>query len=133
MSYPHYSSDCVDYHGRVIDWRGTVRPVEIITLCGSTKFKEQFEQEMRRLTLEGNIVISVGLFGHIEGLDMGTDDAPSETKIMLDELHKRKIDMADRVHVINVGGYVGASTRSEIAYAEKWKVPITYLEEHALV
>ena len=98
-----------------------------ITLCGSTRFKAFFESEMRRLTLEGFIVISVGLFGHIEGLDMGTDDEPSETKQMLDNLHLRKIDLASRVHVINVGGYIGTSTAREIAYAEATGKAVTYL------
>lgn len=90
----------------------------VITLCGSTRFKEQFIEAQKRLTLEGNIVISVGLFGH-----SGDDEVWNEgTKEMLDDMHKRKIDMADAIYVINVGGYVGSSTRSEIEYARKnWK------------
>ncbi len=102
---------------------------EVVTLCGSTRFKEAFESENRRLTLAGHIVISVGLFGHAEGLDMGTDEAPSRTKRMLDDLHLYKIDLADRVHVINVGGYIGTSTRREIDYAESTGKAVTYLEE----
>lgn len=93
----------------------------IITLCGSTRFKDEFYEAQKRLTLEGNIVISVGLFGHSgdsevwDGMDEGT---LSKTKEMLDDMHKRKIDMADGIYVINVGGYIGDSTRSEIEYAE---------------
>lgn len=87
----------------------------VITLCGSTRFKEQFLEAQKRLTLEGNIVISVGLFGH-----SGDDEVWTEgTKEMLDDMHKRKIDMADSIYVINVGGYIGESTRSEIEYARK--------------
>ena len=87
----------------------------VITLCGSTRFKEQFLEVQKRLTLEGNIVISVGLFGH-----SGDDEVWTEgTKAMLDDMHKRKIDMADAIYVINVGGYIGESTRSEIEYARK--------------
>ncbi|MGH7791483.1 MAG: hypothetical protein ACREOB_04130 [Thermodesulfobacteriota bacterium] len=100
----------------------------IVVLCGSTRFKNEFEEEMRELTLEGYIVISVGLFGHIEGLDMGTDLNPTLIKQQLDELHMRKIDLADRVHIINVGGYIGTSTSKEIAYAQKNGKLITYKE-----
>jgi hypothetical protein len=96
---------------------------KIITLCGSTKFKDEFTAEQKRLTLEGNIVISVGLFGH-----SGDDEVWSEdTKIMLDDMHKRKIDLADEIFVINVGGYIGSSTRSEIEYALKNGKIVKYL------
>lgn len=96
----------------------------VITLCGSTRFKEQFLEAQKRLTLEGNIVISVGLFGH-----SGDDEVWTEgTKEMLDDMHKRKIDMADAIFVINVGGYIGESTRSEIAYARENGKRILYLE-----
>ena len=96
----------------------------IITLCGSTRFKEQFLEAQKRLTLEGNIVISVGLFGH-----SGDNEVWAEgTKAMLDDMHKRKIDMADAIYVINVGGYIGESTRSEIDYAKKHGKQILYLE-----
>ncbi len=83
---------------------------KVITLCGSTRFKNEFMEAQKKLTLEGNIVISVGLFGHA-----GDDEVWTEgTKAMLDDMHKRKIDMADEIFVINVGGYIGSSTRSEI-------------------
>jgi hypothetical protein len=98
---------------------------KIITLCGSTKFKDQFIEEQKRLTLEGNIVISVGLFGHAGDNEVWSED----TKVMLDDMHKRKIDMADEIFVINVGGYIGSSTRSEIEYAFKNNKPVKYLEE----
>lgn len=93
----------------------------VITLCGSTRFKNEFIEAQKKLTLEGNIVISVGLFGHAgdsevwENMDEGT---LTKTKEMLDDMHKCKIDMADYIYVINVGGYIGDSTRSEIEYAE---------------
>ena len=85
----------------------------------------------KRLTLEGNIIISVGLFGHSgdsevwDGMDEGTR---SKTKEMLDDMHKRKIDMADEIFVINVGGYIGESTRSEIDYAIMNGKKVRYLE-----
>ena len=105
---------------------------KVITLCGSTRFKDEFMEAQKRLTLEGNIVISVGLFGHSgddkvwESMDEGT---LTKTKEMLDEMHKRKIDMADEIFVINVDGYIGESTRSEINYAMEKGMPVRYLEE----
>ena len=104
---------------------------KVVTLCGSTRFKDEFMEAQKRLTLEGNIVISVGLFGHSgdnevwENMDEGT---LTKTKEMLDDMHKRKIDMADEIFVINVGGYIGSSTRSEIDYAIAAGKPVHYLE-----
>ena len=104
----------------------------VITLCGSTRFKDQFMEAQKKLTFEGNIVISVGLFGHSgdqevwENMDEGT---LTKTKEMLDDMHKRKIDMADAIFVINVGGYVGSSTKSEIEYAITHGKEVRYLEE----
>lgn len=95
-----------------------------MTLCGSTRFKDEYLAVQKRLTLEGNIVISVGLFGH-----SGDDEVWTEgTKAMLDDMHKRKIDMADEIFVINVGGYIGESTRSEIEYARTHGKVVKYLE-----
>ena len=88
-------------------------------------------ETQKRLTLAGNIVISVGLFGHSgddevwDGMDEGTQ---SKTKAMLDDMHKRKIDMADSIFVINVGGYIGDSTKAEIEYAKEHEKEISYLE-----
>ena len=97
---------------------------KIITLCGSTKFKDDFMRVQKKLTLQGYIVISVGLFGH-----SGDDEVWTEgIKTMLDDMHKRKIDMADEIYVINVGEYIGSSTRSEIEYAKKTGKKINYME-----
>ncbi len=110
----------------------SARRFPVVTLCGSTRFKEEFLKVQKELTLKGYIVISVGLFGHSgdnevwENMDDGT---LTETKKMLDEMHKQKIDMADEIFIINPGEYIGDSTRSEIAYAEKHGIPVRYLEE----
>jgi len=96
---------------------------KVITLCGSTRFWRAFEIANAELTLQGNIVISVGLYGHEVGIDMN-----GEVKKKLDELHKRKIDISDEIFVVNVGGYIGSSTRGEIEYAEKHNKKISYLE-----
>ena len=102
-----------------------IQNYKIVTLCGSTRFKEQFLEAQKRLTLEGCIVISVGLFGH-----SGDDDVRKPgVKEMLDDMHLRKIDLADEIFVINVGGYIGESTRREIAYAEKTGKKVNYLED----
>ena len=78
----------------------------------------------KKLTLEGNIVISVGLFGH----SGDTEAMDEETKAMLDRQHLAKIDLADEIFVINVGGYIGNSTRNEIAYAKNKGKIVTFLE-----
>lgn len=102
-----------------------VNGFKVITLCGSTRFKNEFLEAQKRLTLEGNIVITVGIFGH-----SGDDIVWTEgVKDMLDRQHLAKIDLADEIFVINVGGYIGDSTRREIAYAEYKGKTISYLEE----
>jgi len=100
-----------------------IKRFRIITLCGSTKFKEHFIEQQKKLTLEGNIVISVGLFGH-----SGDDEVWTEgTKEMLDDMHKAKIDLADEIFVINVDGYIGESTENEIQYAILNDKKVSYL------
>lgn len=100
---------------------------EVVVLCGSTRFSEAWAKARYDLTLEGKIVLTIGCDTKS---DEGLGITP-EQKEALDELHKRKIDMADRVFVLNVGGYIGASTRSEIEYAEWFEKPIDYLENPA--
>lgn len=97
---------------------------KVITLCGSTRFKNEFLMVQKKLTLEGHIVISVGLFGHSGDKEVWDID----NKQMLDDMHRKKIDMADEIFVINVGGYIGESTKSEIEYAKSQGKPIKYLE-----
>ena len=96
---------------------------KVITLCGSTKFKDAFIEVQKQLTLKGYIVISVGLFGH-----SGDDEAWNDgVKEMLDDMHKRKIDMADEIMVIDVDGYIGESTESEIEYAKSKGKKVRFL------
>lgn len=101
----------------------------IVCLCGSTRFYDEFQRANYDLTMRGEIVLSVGFYPHAQGRHghgegVGHDSA---AKFALDELHKRKIDLADYVFVLNVGGYVGESTRSEIDYARAHRKPIRYL------
>lgn len=103
---------------------------EVVCLCGSTRFKDAYRAENKRLTLQGKVVLSVAFFGHADDEAVAVSGAEKER---LDAVHKRKIDLADRIHVLNVDGYVGDSTRSEIAYARERGVPVTWLEPaHAL-
>lgn len=97
---------------------------KIITLCGAAKFFKEFEAQNYRLTLEGNIVLSIGCNTKSdEGLKLS-----KKAKANLDELHKRKIDLSNEIFVLNVGGYIGESTAKEIAYATATNKVINYLE-----
>lgn len=101
---------------------------EIVCLCGSNRFIDTFRAENLRLTLEDRIVLSVGCNTKS---DVGLSLTPT-ARANLDELHKRKIDLADRVHVLNVGGYVGDSTRGEIEYALAHGKTVSFLEDPSL-
>lgn len=109
-------------HGR--DAEHTEAPV--ITLCGSTRFKAEFMEANQRLTMAGNVVVSLGVFGHTDLPDYDWTEA-SSLKRTLDRIHLQKIRMADEVYIIDPGGYVGESTRREIAYAESLGKPVRYL------
>jgi len=103
----------------------------IVTLCGSTKFKDEFVKQNLRLTLQGVIVLTIGC-------DMKSDKeifeklSPEELRLVkakLDVLHFRKIDLSDAIFVLNVGGYIGESTERKIVYAKSIGVNVQYLEE----
>lgn len=83
----------------------------IITICGSTRFRAEIAEANRSLTLSGFIVLAPGVFGH-DG-----DPLTDEQKVKLDRLHFEKIDLSSGIYVVNPGGYLGDSTRAEIAYA----------------
>lgn len=97
---------------------------KIVYLCGSTKFKEAFERANKEETAKGKIVLTVAMFGHLEGLDMSSD-----IKKTFDEVHFDKILLADEIFILNVGGYIGESTKNEIEYAIQNKKQIKYLEK----
>lgn len=123
-------SDCrrvEDHFADVRCFRGrgevpAARP-RIVCLCGSTRFGEAFQAANLRETIAGNIVLSIGC-------DMKSDadiGLPADTKAKLDELHLRKIDLADEVLVLNVGGYIGQSTARELAYARECGKVVRFL------
>lgn len=96
----------------------------IVCLCGSGRFRAAFEKAEFDETLAGKIVLTIGCNMH----DVARSDELKVHKPMLDELHLRKIDLADQVLVLNVGGYVGESTVREMAYAARLNKPIRLLE-----
>ncbi len=102
---------------------------KIVCLCGSTRFAEEFHKQNLRLTLQGFIVLSIGcdMKTDAEVFEGYTPEQLAKVKIDLDVLHLAKIDMADRILVLDVDGYIGESTRREIAYAEMRRKEIVYL------
>lgn len=103
----------------------------IVCLCGSTRFSDAFREANLRETLAGKIVLSIGcdMKGDAELFAHMTEAERLKLKDELDELHRRKIDLADEVLILNVitdehpKGYIGNSTRGELEYArEHFKV-----------
>lgn len=108
---------------------GMKRP-EIVCLCGSTRFTEAYREANLRLTLEGKIVLTVGCDTKSDS-ELFAPEELARLKPGLDELHLRKIDLADSILVLNAGGYVGESTAREIEYARKHSKPVAWLEATA--
>ena len=98
----------------------------VVCLCGSTRFMAAFHAAGWHFTLKREIVLSVGVCKHAE--HHGGEALGQEVADMLDELHLRKIDLANYVFVLNVDGYIGESTRKEIEYAESIGKLVQYLE-----
>jgi len=103
--------------------------MKVITLCGSTRFKNLYDEWNMRLTLGGNVVFSCGCWFQQQGENKNLPEVTPATKKMLDQIHKEKIRRSDEIFVLNLGGYIGESTRSEIAFAEALGKKILYLEE----
>lgn len=93
-------------------------------MCGSTKFKKEFREVEAMLTLQGQIVISLGFFEQSDGIIL-----TNEQEKMFEEMHYRKIDLSDEIYVIDVQGYIGNSTRKEIEYAKDKGKVIRYYSE----
>lgn len=103
------------------------RPI-IVCLCGSTRFWKTFQEINLRETCAGKIVLSIGAATGSDTEHLASGAITADDKQRFDELHKRKIDMADEVLVLNIGGYIGDSTRSEIEYATELGKQVNYLE-----
>lgn len=104
-------------------WGVAERP-EIVCICGSARFVDEMHAANRELTFAGVIVVAPGVFPSGEANEVVTD----EQKSALGALHLRKIDLADRVLVVNPGGYIGESTSREIAYARATGKPVSYTD-----
>ena len=105
---------------------------KVITLCGSTRFEAEFAVVNQRLTLEGCVVLSLGMFSLPDLADYDWTADVSDLKGRLGRVHLQKIRMADVVYIVDPGGYVGESTRREIAYAESLGKPVRYLSRERL-
>lgn len=102
---------------------------KIVCICGSTRFYDEFQDANLNETMAGNIVLTVGVFGHCAVKAHRRIFKISEReKTMLDDLHKSKIKIADEVFVLNVGRYIGKSCKLEIEYARSLNKPVRYLE-----
>ncbi len=101
--------------------------MNIITLCGSTKYKDEYLLVNKWLTLQGNVVISVSMFGHVDN-----EPLTEKEKIILDEIHKEKIELSNEIFVIDVNGYIGMSTKNEIEYAKSKEKKIRYLSDELI-
>jgi|GEM_PF-1637123 len=102
----------------------------IVCLCGSTRFSQAFQEANLRETLAGRIVLTIGCDTKSDHeLFSASSEQMATVKCALDWLHKRKIDLADEILVLNVGGYIGASTKSEIVHARRRRKRVRWLEE----
>lgn len=102
----------------------------IVCLCGSTRFWRTFQQASLEETMAGRIVLSIGAASGTDDEHFGSlpRDEYDRIKAMLDELHLRKIDLADEVLILNVDGYIGESTRREMHYAYEQGKHVRWLE-----
>lgn len=96
----------------------------VITICGSSKFKDEILKAARDLTLQGHIVLAPAVFEHAEEEELSRED-----KVRLDNLHRQKINMSDMIFVVNKDQYIGESTFGEIDWADRMGKKIYFLEE----
>lgn len=102
---------------------------EVVCLCDSARFQEQFQRSYLQETLAERIVLSIALTpGGDESLLHLTAPEREQTKALLDKLHRHKIDLADEVLILNVGGYIGESTAGELTYARLLGKRVRFLE-----
>ena len=95
--------------------------MKVITICGSYKFKKEMIDIAEKLTLEGNCVLMPNELSR-----NSKDDYTLEEALMIDKMHKEKIKLSDDILVVNVDGYIGNSTKSEIEYAKNLNKEIIY-------
>jgi hypothetical protein len=100
----------------------------VVCICGSTRFEKETKEMAEQLTLAGQIVLMVNCWSKKDKLHEPQNPIDEEIKTMLDAIHKEKIRMSDYVLVMNVNGYWGTSTQSEINYANRIGIPVKYVE-----
>lgn len=124
MGYPHFSTECSEHHDLVVDFPEHVKP-KIVCLCGSTRFTD--EMLVKQFLYRSRGILAIGWCAvpssFHEGPHLGETMGVKEK---LDTVHKRIIDICDEVFVLNLNGYIGESTRSEIEYAESIGKPVLY-------
>lgn len=137
---PHYAGsdrwrafeDAIDATHELLASEGyrKVPRVPIVCLCGSTRFTEEMLIKQWELTKQGCIVLSWCALpdSYFQGEDKAYIGDQEGVKEIVDEVHLRKIDLANEAFVLNVGGYIGESTTREIEYAKKLGKLIRYLE-----
>lgn len=96
---------------------------KVVTICGSVKFWDKIQEMSERLELENGYVV-IGIIPHVMDRDLTASE-----KDLLGELHREKIDLSDAIYVVNVGGYIGESVKSEIEYAKAKGKEVIYLEQ----
>lgn len=102
----------------------------VVTLCGSTRFKDKFEEAAAKLSLRGYVVLSLGVFDKSGDAERyGVDEDDCRLMEQLGDMHKQRIEMSDAIYVVNPGGYVGKATKGEIAYARSLGKDVLWLEE----
>lgn len=126
--YPHFAGTCGDFHDVVKDYRGPAP--EIVALCGSRRFRDAFRAEIIKQTLAGRIVLAPGVdptrdLGLLRIQGVTDMDALHDQMV---QLHRRQIDLCDLVRVINVGGYIGETTATDIEYAYGIGRRVEYVE-----
>jgi len=107
---------------------------KVICLCGSTRFTEYMLIYQWELTKQGFVVLSWCALpdSYFQGEPKSHVGDQEGVKEIVDEVHMRKIDLADEIHILNIGGYIGESTRNEIMYAKKMGKSIKFLEQKGM-
>ncbi len=96
----------------------------IVAMIGSSRFKQEYHDEGKRLTLEGNLVIPLCLYRDTDYADA----CVPKNKKLLREICNQKIRLCDKVFVVNPNGYIGTTTRETIGYAKSLNKTILYME-----
>lgn len=102
------------------------KPIKVVTICGSTRFKDDIQRARERETLNGHMVLGPDVFLHEESEDIPPGWTIRVDREMLEELHLAKINVCDEVLVVNPNGYIGESTARQIMHARDIGRPVRY-------